>query len=125
MGYIVFGFPSRHFQLNLILIFESDNGLLIIFLRGHIKYNKVSILDKHYISQSIYSGTLIPKKNQMCAKQCFVLTYRSVLSGHSYYWTHGQDIHIAYIEDSSQTALSDMTSLGTRVLCYVLFCCGL
>ena len=25
---------------------ESDNGLLIIFLRGHIKY-KVSILDKH------------------------------------------------------------------------------
>ena len=54
----------------------------------------------------IYSGTFIPKKkNQMCAMQSFVLAYRSALSGHGYFWTHEQDIDIAHIEDSGQTAL--------------------
>ena len=41
----------------------------------------------------------------MCAKQSFVLTYRFALSGHSYHWTHEQDIHKAHIEESGQTAL--------------------
>ena len=40
----------------------------------------------------------------MCAKQSFVLAYRYALSGHSYYWTHEEDIHIAHIEDWSDCA---------------------
>ena len=50
----------------------------------------------------------------MCATQSFVSACRSALSGHSYYRTHEQDIHIAHIEDSGQTVLSDMNLLDTH-----------
>ena len=72
-----------------------------------MKY-KVSLLDKHNciaIDLFRHNNSL---KNVMCAKQSFVSACRSALSGHSYYRTHKQDIHIsiAHIEDSGQTCAS-------------------
>ena len=68
-----------------------------------MKY-KVSILDKHNISQSIYSGTLFLKQSNVRQAK-FRISISICVIWTSYYWTHEQDIHIAHIEDSGQTAL--------------------
>ena len=81
----------------------------MIFLRGHIKY-KVSILDKHR-NRFIQAHLFLKKSNVRQAKfrinkhvdLCYLIL--SAISVHSYNWTREQDIHIAHIEDSGQTAL--------------------